>query len=184
MTDITRLLHEIDDGDSQASAELLPLVYQELKQLAAARMAAERADHTLQATALVHEAYLRLVGSNDQEGWDSRGHFFGAAAEAMRRILVDHARAKKRLKRGGDGNRVAMDDIDFVWNSKFGDILELHEALDKLEQQDAQAAELVKLRCFAGQSLGDSAALMGISRSTATRLWTFARAWLYDALSD
>jgi RNA polymerase sigma factor (TIGR02999 family) len=184
MPDITRLLQEIDDGDPQASATLLPLVYDELKKLAAAKMACERPDHTLQATALVHEAFLRLVGSNQEGAWNGRGHFFGAAAEAMRRILVDHARNAGRLKRGGDADRLSLDTIERFWKPRYGDILDLNEALDGLEKVHSQAAELVKLRCFAGQTQTDAAALLGISRNAANRCWEFARAWLYDALKQ
>jgi len=184
MPDITQLLHDIDDGDPQAAAELLPLVYDELKKLAAAKMAAEREDHTLQATALVHEAYLRLVGSSDGSEWKGRGHFFGAAAEAMRRILVDHARNTRRLKRGGEAQQISLDALELIWKPQYGDILDLNEALGGLEAFDPQAAELVKLRCFAGQTQAEAAALLGISRSTADRCWSFARAWLYDALKS
>ena len=152
--------------------------------MAAVKMAAEREDHTLQATALVHEAYLRLVGSATSQGWNGRGHFFGAAAEAMRRILVDHARSRNRLKRGGDVLQFSIDAIELIWKPKYGDILDLDEALNNLEAADPQAAQLVKLRCFAGQSQSEAAALMEVSRSTADRLWAFARAWLYEALTS
>jgi RNA polymerase sigma factor (TIGR02999 family) len=184
MRDITQLLHEIDAGDPQASAELLPLVYDELKKLAAAKMASERPDHTLQATALVHEAFLRLVGSNQEGAWNGRGHFFGAAAEAMRRILVDHARNAGRLKRGGDLQQISLDAVEQFWKPQYGDILDLNEALDGLEAEAPQAAELVKLCCFAGQSRTEAAALMGITARTARRQWTYARAWLFQALSS
>lgn len=183
MPDVTQLLNHIDVGDQQAAADLLPLVYDELRKLAAAKMTAERDDHTLQATALVHEAYLRLVGSNYSDEWKSRGHFFGAAAEAMRRILVDHARNTGRLKRGGEAQQLALDAVEQFWKPQYGDILDLHEALSDLEAVDPVAAQLVKLRCFAGQTQSEAAALMEISRSTADRLWAFARAWLFDALS-
>jgi RNA polymerase sigma factor (TIGR02999 family) len=184
MRDITQLLHEIDAGDRQASAELLPLVYDELKKLAAAKMAAERPDHTLQATALVHEAYLRLVGSGNEAEWNGRGHFFGAAAEAMRRILVDHARNAGRLKRGGDVQHFSLDAIEQFWQPQYGDILDLHQALEGLEAEAPQAAELVKLCCFAGQSRAEAAALMGITPRTARRQWAYARAWLFQALNS
>lgn len=190
MNDVTQLIHQIQDGDKTASAELLPLVYDELRKLAAARMADERLDHTLPPTALVHEAYLRLIGTNGDDGssgsdqWEGRGHFFAAAAEAMRRILVDHARNRRRLKRGGDAERKMLDSVDLFWNPNYGDILDIHEALDRLEQVDPQAAQLVKLRCFAGQTRDDAAALMGISSSTAKRCWAFARAWLHRRLGE
>lgn len=182
MPDITQLLHQIDEGDPRAAAHLLPLVYDELKQLAAVRMAAERADHTLQATALVHEAYVRLVGSNNGDQWNGRAHFFGAAAEAMRRILVDHARNAGRLKRGDKGQQIALESLELIWNPQYGDILDLHEALEGLEAVDPQAAEMIELCCFAGQTQQEAAALMGISHTTAKRCWSFARAWLYRCL--
>ena len=184
MSDVTRLLQQIDDGSQLASEELLPLVYDELKRLAAAKMSAERADHTLQPTALVHEAYLRLVTSEDDAGWSGRGHFFGAAAEAMRRILVDHARSRRRLKRGSDARRVELDTVDWAWNPQNGDLLSLHEALERFEQDSPQAAELVKLCCFAGQTQAEAAALLGVSPRTAKRRWAYARAWLYEQLND
>ncbi len=183
MPDITQLLQEIDEGDPQAASELLPLVYEELRKLAAAKMAAERDDHTLQATALVHEAFLRLVGSNHADEWSSRGHFFAAAAEAMRRILVDYARNAKRLKRGGDAQRISLDAVEQFWKPQYGDILDLNEALIGLEEESPEAAELVKLRCFAGQTQADAAALMGVTTRTADRWWAYARAWLYKALN-
>lgn len=183
MSDITRILNQIDAGDRQAAAELLPLVYEELKRLAAGKMAAEREDHTLQATDLVHEAYLRLVESNTPDGWNGRGHFFGADAEAMRRILVDHARDRNRLKRGGEAEQLPLDAVELIWKPKYGDILDLNEALDRLEAVAPQVAQLVKLRCFAGQSQAEAAALMEISPSTAKRYWSFARAWLHRALN-
>ena len=182
MSDVTRLIAQIQQGDQAASEQLLPLVYDELRKLAAAKMSGEREDHTLPPTALVHEAYLRLVGAGSEEQWNGRGHFFAAAAEAMRRILVDHARNRRRLRRGGNAHRVSLDDAELFWNPNFGDILDLHEALDRLEQVDSQAAELVKLRCFAGQTRDEAAALMGISPSTAKRCWAFARAWLHRSL--
>lgn len=164
------------------------MVYDELRRLAAAKLDRERDGHTLPPTALVHEAYLRLVGSGQGDRWNGRGHFFAAAAEAMRRILADHARNRKRLKRGGDAERVSMEDVEMeavekFWNPGYGDILDLHEALDDLEKVDPQAAQLVKLRCFAGQTRDDAAALMDISPSTAKRSWTFARAWLHHKLN-
>ncbi len=182
MADITQLLQGIDNGDPRAAAELLPLVYDELKKLAAAKMATEREDHTLQPTALVHEAYLRLVGANNAAEWNGRGHFFGAAAEAMRRILVDHARNNRRLKRAGDAQQVPLDALELIWKPQYGDLLDLNEALERLETVDPQAAELVKLRCFAGQTQAEAAALMGLPLTTSKRCWDFARAWLHRAL--
>jgi len=182
MTHITQLISQIERGDQAASAELLPLVYNELRTLAAARMTAERGDHTLSPTALVHEAYLRLIGADDTCKWKGREHFFGAAAEAMRRILVDHARNKRRDKRGGAHRRLPLSSVEDFWNPNYGDMLDLNDALERLQAIDPSAAELVKLRCFAGQTRDEAAALMGISASTAKRYWTFARAWLYKHL--
>jgi RNA polymerase sigma factor (TIGR02999 family) len=188
MSQVTLLLEAIDHGDVSATDRLLPLVYDELRTLAAHRMASELPSHTLQATALVHEAYLRLVGPDEAWGktiqWQGRAHFFGAAAEAMRRILIDHARRKKRLKRVGHhppGVRdrelqpIAADPVD---------VLELDHALSLLAAEYPQKAELVKLRYFAGLSLSEVASVLGISRATANRHWAFARAWLYRALYD
>lgn len=182
MSDVTRILSKIESGNQQAAEELLPLVYDELRKLAAARMASERPDHTLQATALVHEAYTRLVNGEGAGGWSSRGHFYSAAAQAMRRILVDHARNAQRLKRGGQSQKQPLTSVEAAWNPRYGDILDVHSALEKLEAVDPESAELVNLRCFAGQTQDEAAALMGISRSTADRRWAFARAWLFDAL--
>lgn len=186
MSDVTRLLNAIERGDSHATAELLPLVYQELRTLARAHMKQERTEHTLQATALVHEAYLRLV-NDDSSHWQGRGHFFAAATEAMRRILIEHARRKKALKRGGQQERVELDDdlppiaspCDDV-----DDLLALDEALDRLAQQDPAKAQLVKLLYFAGLNLDEAAATLGIGRTTAYRQWLFARAWLHDAIAS
>lgn len=184
MSDVTQLIHQIQSGDRAASEELLPLVYDELRKLAAAKMAGERMDHTLPPTALVHEAYLRLIGPGDEERWEGRGHFFAAAAEAMRRILVDHARNRGRLKRGGEARRLCLDGVELAWDPKYGDIFELHEALDELAAIAPESAELVKLRCFAGQTFPEAAAVLGISLRTAKRRWAFARAWLYQAIRD
>jgi RNA polymerase sigma factor (TIGR02999 family) len=181
MPEITQLLDAAAAGDCQAAADLLPLVYDELRQLAAARMAAENPGHTLDATALVHEAYLRLVG--DQH-FDGRGHFFAAAAEAMRRVLVNHARDRSRRKRGGGRNRVDLDRLTSPAVATDDDLLELDDALDRLANEFPVAAELVKLRFFAGLPLGDAAEAMGLPRRTADRHWAFARAWLADALVD
>lgn len=182
MVDVTQILERLESGEESASEELFPLVYNELRRLAAARMADERSDHTLQPTALVHEAYLRLMNGERPQNWNGRGHFFSAAAESMRRILVDHARNRKRLKRGGELKKQSLDLVELIWKPAYGDLLDLHAALEKLETTDPQSAEIVKLRCFAGQSQSEAAALLGISRSTADRCWAFARAWLYDAL--
>ncbi len=185
MSDVTRLLQAIERGESRATEELLPLVYDELRRLARSHMANERAGHTLQATALVHEAYLRLVGDADAR-WDSRGHFFAAAAEAMRRILIEHARRKQALKHGGGHQRVELsDDLPpIAWPCVDEDeLLALDEALDELERHDAQAARLVKLRFFAGLSHQEAANALEISRRAADRLWVLAKAWLYQRIS-
>ena len=184
MSDVTRLLDAAAAGDRQAAADLLPLVYDELRQLAAARMAAEPPDQTLQATALVHEAYLRLVGRGDDNRWDSRGHFFAAAAEAMRRILVDAARRKKREQHGGDRRRVELDDVPAVPPHSRDDLLALDAALTRLAAEDAQAARLVELRHFAGLTVPEAAQVLGISPRTADRIWAFARAWLHREISN
>jgi RNA polymerase sigma factor (TIGR02999 family) len=179
MSEITYLIAAAGQGDRQAAADLLPLVYEELRKLAAARMAAERPGHTLDATALVHEAYLRLVG--DQQ-FDGKPHFFAAAAEAMRRLLVNHARDRARLKRGGRRSRVDLDRLTGPAAATDDDLLELDAAIDRLAQESPVAAELVKLRFFAGMTLGDAAEALGIPRRSADRHWAFARAWLADAL--
>jgi RNA polymerase sigma factor (TIGR02999 family) len=180
MSEITHLLDAAAAGDRQATADLLPLVYDELRKLAAARMASEKPGHTLDATALVHEAYLRLIGDQHFAG---RGHFFAAAAEAMRRVLVNHARDRNRLKRGGGRNRVDLDRLTGAAAATDDDLLDLDDALDRLAKDFPAAAELVKLRFFAGMTLGDAADALGIPRRTADRHWAFARAWLADALS-
>ena len=186
MGPVTQILSAIERGDTQAAEKLLPLVYEELRRLARSHMANERAQHTLDATALVHEAYLRLVGDTDAH-WDGRGHFFSAAAEAMRRILIEHARAKHALKRGGERQRVELDD-DFPQIASpcdnVDDLLELDEALEELAKVDSAKAELVKLLYFAGLNLEEAAAAQGISRTTAYRHWQFARAWLHDAMQE
>lgn len=181
MSDVTRILSQIDAGDPGGAAQLLPLVYDELRKLAAARLAHERPGQTLQATALVHEAFLRLVGAQ-QPAWNSRGHFFAAAAEAMRRILVEQARRKGRQKRGGGLDRIDLDVADVADAPQTDDLLALNEALSRLEAQDAQAAQLVKLRFFAGLSVTEAADAMGMSRSMAYEQWAYARAWLRCAL--
>jgi RNA polymerase sigma factor (TIGR02999 family) len=177
MSDVTRLLQAIERGEPRATEQLLPLVYEELRRLARTRMASERADHTLQPTALVHEAYLRLVGDADAH-WDSRGHFFAAAAEAMRRILVENARRKARKIHGGELQRVELDELHLATTTSDERLLAIDEALERLAQEDPQAAELVKLRFFAGFSISEAAELIGISRSNAYVQWDYARAWL------
>ena len=179
MPEITHLLAAAAHGDRQAAADLLPLVYDELRKLAAARMATEKPGHTLDATALVHEAYLRLIG--DQH-FDGRGHFFAAAAEAMRRVLVNHARDRNRQKRGGRWNWADLDRLTGPTTASDLDLLELDGALDRLANEFPVAAELAKLRFFAGMSLGDAAEALRIPRRTADRHWAFSRAWLADAL--
>ncbi|MBY0460531.1 MAG: sigma-70 family RNA polymerase sigma factor [Gemmataceae bacterium] len=180
MSDVTRLLEAATRGDRQAAAELLPLVYDELRKLAAVRMASEKPGQTLNATALVHEAYLRLVG--DQQ-FDGRGHFFAAAAEAMRRILVENARRKGREKRGGGRVRVDLDRIDLAAEESPQDLLALDEALTQLAAEDAVVASVVNLRYFAGLTIEETAASLGVSVRTANRHWAYARAWLFDRLS-
>jgi RNA polymerase sigma factor (TIGR02999 family) len=182
MNEVTRVLSSIEQGDPHAAAQLLPLVYNELRRLAAARLAAEPPGNTLQPTALVHEAYMRLVGSSDGNRWDHRGHFFAAAAEAMRRILIDNARRKAATRHGGAMQRQALD-VDTVSISEpRGDLLALDEALDRLEAEDPLKAKLVKLRYFAGLSLAEAAAALDLSERTAGRHWTYARAWLRRAV--
>jgi len=186
MSDVTRILSQIESGDPSAAEQLLPLVYDELRKLAAARMAAEHSDQTLQATALVHEAYLRLVDVEQAQHWKSRGHFFGAAAEAMRRILVDKARRRRRPKLGGDRIRVDadLDEVCSLSDERADQLLALHEALDKLAAESPEKAELVKLRYFAGLSHQEAALTLGISRATADRYWAYARVFLFSQLSD
>ena len=177
MSDVTRILSAIERGDPDAAEQLLPLVYDELRKLAAARLADEKAGQTLQATALVHEAYLRLVDGDRSRGWDSRGHFFAAAAEAMRRILIDAARRKKRVKHGGDRRRVDLDSR-IALDEAPDDLVALDDALVRLAAHDPAAAELVKLHFFAGVPLEHAGTMLGLSRARAYRLWAYARAWL------
>jgi RNA polymerase sigma factor (TIGR02999 family) len=177
MSEVTRILAAIDRGDVRAVDELFPLVYQELRQLAAQRMSKESPGQTLQATALVHEAYLRLVGAEDQN-WGGRHHFFSAAAEAMRRILIDIARRKKSLKYGGDRKRIELDDADLAIEGASDDLIALDEALEKLTKKDKMKADLVKLRFFAGLTMEQAARVLGISHSTADEHWAYVRAWL------
>jgi RNA polymerase sigma factor (TIGR02999 family) len=183
MSEVTRILSAIEQGDPTAAEQLLPLVYDELRKLAAQRLAQEAPGQTLQATALVHEAYLRLVDVEQAQHWNSRGHFFAAAAEAMRRILIDSARRRRRPKHGGDRRRVALDEALSVSEPR-EDLLALDEALGRLAAEDPAKAELVKLRYFAGLSLAEAAGCLNISPATAKRRWTVARAWLFDALSE
>ena len=184
MSDVTRILSAIQQGDPMAAEQLLPLVYDELRKLAAQKMAHEKIGQTLQATALVHEAYLRLVDVDKAQHWKSRGHFFAAAAEAMRRILVERARSKGRVKRGGGTQRLDLDERFLVTDDRVDELLAVHEALDELERHDAQAAALVKLRFFAGMEHQDAAATLGLGRRAADRLWLLARTWLYRALAE
>lgn len=180
MSEVTQILNAIGAGDRQASADLLPLVYDELRRLASAKMAQERPGQTLQATALVHEAFLRLVGDEDRPQWDNRWHFFSAAAEAMRRIILNGARDKQRLKRGGNWRRIDLDQVDLACDEHDDDYVQLAEALEALEREDRMAAEVVKLRFFAGMKQREVAAALGVSLRTVEREWAFAQAWLYD----
>jgi RNA polymerase sigma factor (TIGR02999 family) len=187
VNEITRILGQIDRADGAAAEKLLPLVYQELRALAARRMARQRPGQTLSATALVHEAYLRIVGDDERQSrqqWENRGHFFAAAAEAMRRILIDNVRRKQRPKHGGDRERIDLDEEPLLSPAKSDQLLELDEALNRFAAEDSDKAELVKLRYFAGLTLEECAFARGISVSTAKRQWAYARAWLYCALSD
>jgi len=184
MSHITDLLSAIDRGDPRAAQELFPLVYDELRELAAAKLAREPAGHTLQPTALVHEAYLRLVDVDQAQQFAGRGHFFASAAEAMRRILVESARRKKADKRGGGRARLDLDDLTPAAPDRADDLLALDEALTRLGDADPQAAELVKLRYFGGLTIPESAAVLGVSPRTADSLWAYARAWLLDQLDD
>lgn len=182
---VTRILERLERGEKDASVELLPLVYEELRALAKAKLAYEQPGHTLQATALVHEAWLRLVGPGGEErDWETRGHFFAAAAEAMRRILIEAARRKQRLKRGGELDRENLDLDTISAPEPEQDILVLSEALDRLAVADAQAAELVKLRYFVGLSTPEAAKIQGLPLRTTERLWSYARAWLYRELFE
>lgn len=180
MTDVTQVLEALERGDPSAADQLLPLVYGELRRLAQNRMAHESPGHTLQATALVHEAFLRLVGKNNHDReWQSRGHFYAAAAEAMRRILVENARRKRRIRHGGEQQRVDLETVAVVVTDVREDVLALDEALTKLAVVDKQAAEITQLRYFAGLSFAEIAAALGISTRTAERKWAYARAWLH-----
>jgi RNA polymerase sigma factor (TIGR02999 family) len=185
MTDATRVLSAIERGDPKAAEQLLPLVYDELRMLASRRLGREAPGQTLQATALVHEAYLRLVDGNQARRWDSRGHFFAAAAEAMRRILVENARRKRCPKHGGGLHRIDLDGALTIEDAPpSGDLVALDEALTRLAAQEPVKAKLVKLRYFAGLTIAEAAEMLGISSATAERYWTYARTWLYCALKD
>ena len=185
MSDVTQILRAIDEGDRGASEKLLPLVYHELKQLAAARLAGEKSANSLQPTILVHDAYIRLVDRETPQNWNGKGHFFAAAAEAMRRILVDNARRRNTQKHGGGYQRVELPDVQTeVSERNEVDLLALDEALDELEQQWPEKAKLVKLRFFAGLTIPEAAQALQISRATAERYWAFSRTWLYTKLKD
>ena len=180
MSDVTRLIEAIQQGDPKAADELLPLVYEELRKLAASRMANEAAGHTLQPTALVHEAWLRLAGNNGNGQFANRAHFFAAAAEAMRRILIERARKKSARKRGRDWQRIDLDTVEIASDADEDILLMVDESLERLAKEDAKAAEIVKLRFFAGLTLEEAGDSLGFSERTAKRYWAFARAWLYD----
>jgi RNA polymerase sigma factor (TIGR02999 family) len=184
MSDVTRILSAIERGDPSAAEQLLPLVYDELRKLAAQRLSHEKPGQTLDGTALVHEAYLRLIGVEQSQHWNGRGHFFGAAAEAMRRILVENARRKKAGKHGGGLRRVNLDEADALAAAAPDDVLAIDEALERLNAHDPTAAQLVKLHCFAGLTVEQAAKALDLSRTNAYRLWTFTRAWLQSQLTD
>jgi RNA polymerase sigma factor (TIGR02999 family) len=183
MSEVTRIMEAAHNGDPQAAEQLLPIVYDELRRLAAHRLNQERPGQTLQATALVHEAYLRLVGAELAQPWQNRGHFFAAAAEAMRRILLNRSRDKKRLKRGGDRRRIDLNQIEFALDTDHDELQALDDALEKLAAEDPLCCQLVKLRFFAGLTMREAAEAIGIAQRTAERQWAYARAWLYHELS-
>ena len=183
MSDVTQILSAIERGDPQAAEELLPLVYDELRILAAQRLAGEKPGQTLQATALVHEAYVRLVGGEQPHGWNGRGHFFAAAAEAMRRILVENARRKNRVKHGGDRERVEIEMASLPTRMTSDELVALDEALEKLRQEDPVKAQLVTLRYFGGMTIEQASEVLNISRVTAHRYWVYARAWLNQQIT-
>jgi RNA polymerase sigma factor (TIGR02999 family) len=184
MSDVTQILSAIEQGDPHAAEQLLPLVYDELRKLAGAKLAQEKSGQTLQATALVHEAYLRLVDVDKAQTWNSRGHFFAAAAEAMRRILIDNARRKRRPKHGGDRQRVELDEACGLADGGAEQVLLVNDALEKLAQESPDKAAFVKLRFFAGLSAQEAAEALGISRATADRYWSYAKVFIYCALQD
>jgi RNA polymerase sigma factor (TIGR02999 family) len=183
MTEVTRILSAIEQGDPHAAGQLLPLVYDELRKLAAQKLAREKPGQTLEGTALVHEAYLRLVDTDKAQHWNSRGHFFAAAAEAMRRILIENARRKKRSKHGGDRQRINLDEVVYVSEAPSVDLLALDMALTRLQTTDPLAAKLVKLRYFTGLSMAEAAKALDISLRTAERNWTYAKTWLHREIS-
>ena len=184
MTEVTRILSQIEQGDPSAAEQLLPLVYDELRKLAAAKIAQEKPGQTLQATALVHDAFVRLVDVDTAQHWNSRGHFFGAAAEAMRRILVEHARRKGRQRRGGEFRRRELADDDRITHPVNDELLDLDAAMSALASVDPQAAEVVKLRVFAGMTINEAAEALGISPRNAKRVWAYARAWIGRSMHD
>lgn len=184
MADVTRILCQIEHGDPSAADQLLPLVYDELRRLAAAKLANEKPGQTLQATALVHDAYIRLVDAEKAQHWNSRAHFFGAAANAMRRLVIENARRKGRLKHGGAMHRVELDTGLHVSESPHWDLIALDEALGRLADQEPKKAELVTLRFFGGLSMAEAANVLGVSLATAERYWTFAKSWLFAELAD
>jgi RNA polymerase sigma factor (TIGR02999 family) len=184
MNEVTRILSAMEQGDPQAAEQLLVLVYDELRRLALQRLAHEKPGQTLQATALVHEAYLRLVGTGQGQVWNSRGHFFAAAAEAMRRIFLNRARDKKRQKRGGGWKRQDLDNLEVADHATDEQLLALDEALERLAKENPACAELVKLRFFTGLTLTEAADALGVTRRTADRYWAYARAWLYEAMRE
>ncbi len=182
MSEVTRILSQIEMGDPSAAEQLLPLVYEELRKLAATRLASEKPGQTLQATALVHEAYLRLVDVEEVQHWNGRGHFFAAAAEAMRRLLLNHARDRGRLKRGGHRQRVDLENVELAADASHEDLQALDESIECLAAESLECANVVKLRFFAGLSIDEVAAVLGVSPSTVKRHWAYARAWLFDSL--
>ncbi len=184
MTDVTSILSQIESGDPSAAEKLLPLVYDELRKLAAAKLSHEKPGQTLQATALVHEAYLRMVGSSKEQHWNSRSHFFGAAAEAMRRILINHARDKATLKRGGDWQRMSLDTIVIPGAVDPAKLVAFNDIFDRLIELDPQAGEVAKLRIFAGLTVAEIAEVLNVGARTVDRLWAFARAWLRTQIGD
>jgi RNA polymerase sigma factor (TIGR02999 family) len=184
MSEVTRILSAIEQGDPQAAEHLLPLVYDELRKLAAQKLAQEKPGQTLQATALVHEAYLKLVKGEEAQHWNSRGHFFGAAAEAMRRILVNNARSKATIKRGADWDRVTLDSIAVAGGIDPSELLAFNDLFEQLIQRDPQAGEIARLRVFAGLSIPEIAEILDLGKRTVDRQWAFARAWLRTHLAD
>jgi RNA polymerase sigma factor (TIGR02999 family) len=184
MNDVTRILFDLEQGDPHAAEQLLPLVYDELRKLAAQKLAQEAPGQTLQATALVHEAYVRLVDVEQAQHWKSRGHFFAAAAEAMRRVLIDQARRRQSQRRGGETQRQSLEGLQAAAPASDEELLAVHEALERLQQVDPAKAELVKLRYFGGLTIAESAQALGVSITTANRYWSYARAWLHEELAS